>query len=170
MYVPVKGGEAAIAASLDVLARRRRGDSIVPELTVAQISEQMRGAVDRVMTEGALYDRDLAALALKQAQGDVAEATFLLRAHRATLRRMGHSAPIDFSAIRHDRHISATVKELPGGQILGATYDYTHRLLDFSLMEEAASSPLPEEAVSTSCAPPSSRCCDRLAGERREPE
>ena len=170
MYVPVKGGEAAIAASLDVLARRRRGDSIVPELTVAQISEQMRGAVDRVMTEGALYDRDLAALALKQAQGDVAEATFLLRAHRATLRRMGHSAPIDFSAIRHDRHISATVKELPGGQILGATYDYTHRLLDFSLMEEAASSPLPEEAVSTSCAPPSSRCCDRLAGEGREPE
>lgn len=78
MYVPVKGGEAAIAASLDALARRRRGDPSVPELTVAQIGEQMRGAVDRVMTEGALYDRDLAALALKQAQGDVAEATFLL--------------------------------------------------------------------------------------------
>lgn len=138
MYVPVKGGETAIAESLKALARNRRGDPSVPELSVTQIREQMRGAVDRVMTEGALYDRDLAALALKQAQGDVAEATFLLRAHRATLRRMGHCEPIDFLAMRHDRHISATAKELPGGQILGATYDYTHRLLDFSLMEGAA--------------------------------
>lgn len=158
MYVPVKGGEAAIAASLEALARARRGDPSVPELTVTQIREQMRGAVDRVMTEGALYDRDLAALALKQAQGDVAEAAFLLRAHRATLRRMGHSEPIDFLAIRHDRHISATSKELSGGQILGATYDYTHRLLDFSLMEEAASSP---QEVTGNPLPPSPNCCDR---------
>ena len=138
MYVPVKGGEAAIAESRAALARARRGDPAVPELTVAQIREQMRGAVDRVMTEGALYDRDLAALALKQAEGDVAEAAFLLRAHRATLRRIGHCEPLDFSAIRPDRHISATAKELPGGQVLGATRDYTHRLLDFSLMGEAA--------------------------------
>src|SRR5262249_51783697 len=26
----------------------------------------------------------------------------------------------------------------PGGQVLGATYDYTHRLLDFSLLAEGA--------------------------------
>ncbi|MCM2442942.1 carbon-phosphorus lyase complex subunit PhnI [Agrobacterium vitis] len=135
MYVPAKGGEVAIARSLEALARARRGDPDVPELTVAQIREQMRGAVDRVMTEGALYDRDLAALALKQAQGDLSEATFLLRAHRATLRRMGHCEPLEFTDICLDRHISATTKELAGGQILGATYDYTHRLLDFSLLE-----------------------------------
>jgi alpha-D-ribose 1-methylphosphonate 5-triphosphate synthase subunit PhnI len=29
--------------------------------------------------------------------------------------------------------VSATFKDVPGGQILGATFDYTHRLLDFSL-------------------------------------
>ncbi len=144
MYVPVKGGEAAVAASRDALARTRRGAPSIPELTVDQIREQMRLAVDRVMTEGALYDPDLAALALKQAQGDIAEAVFLLRAHRATLRRVGCSRPIDFSKIRYDRHISATSKEITGGQTLGATYDYTHRLLDFSLRDKAA---LPELAV-----------------------
>jgi alpha-D-ribose 1-methylphosphonate 5-triphosphate synthase subunit PhnI len=35
------------------------------------------------------------------------------------------------------RRISATFKDLPGGQVLGPTYDYTHRLLDFSLLDEA---------------------------------
>ena len=34
------------------------------------------------------------------------------------------------------RRISATFKDLPGGQILGPTYDYTHRLLDFRLAGE----------------------------------
>jgi alpha-D-ribose 1-methylphosphonate 5-triphosphate synthase subunit PhnI len=32
------------------------------------------------------------------------------------------------------RRISATFKDVPAGQILGPTYDYTHRLLDFSLL------------------------------------
>jgi alpha-D-ribose 1-methylphosphonate 5-triphosphate synthase subunit PhnI len=31
------------------------------------------------------------------------------------------------------RRISAVFKDLPGGQVLGPTYDYTHRLLDFEL-------------------------------------
>ena len=31
------------------------------------------------------------------------------------------------------RRISAVFKDLPGGQVLGPTYDYTHRLLDFGL-------------------------------------
>jgi alpha-D-ribose 1-methylphosphonate 5-triphosphate synthase subunit PhnI len=31
------------------------------------------------------------------------------------------------------RRISATFKDVPGGQILGPTFDYTHRLLDFDL-------------------------------------
>jgi alpha-D-ribose 1-methylphosphonate 5-triphosphate synthase subunit PhnI len=34
------------------------------------------------------------------------------------------------------RRVSATFKDLPGGQILGPTFDYTHRLLDFALMAE----------------------------------
>ncbi len=31
------------------------------------------------------------------------------------------------------RRVSATFKDVPGGQILGPTFDYTHRLLDFKL-------------------------------------
>ena len=85
------------------------------------------------MTEGALYDRPLAALAIKQAQGDLMEAVFLLRAYRTTLPRFGYSHPLDTGRMTIQRRISATYKDLPGGQVLGATYDYTHRLLDFSL-------------------------------------
>src|SRR5699024_5163876 len=34
------------------------------------------------------------------------------------------------------RRISASFKDIPGGQILGSTYDYTHRLLNFDLIDE----------------------------------
>nr|WP_319516550.1 carbon-phosphorus lyase complex subunit PhnI [uncultured Cohaesibacter sp.] len=133
MYVAVKGGEAAIKAAHELLADRRRGDRTLPAISLEQISEQMALAVDRVMSEGALYDRELAALAIKQARGDMIEAIFLLRAYRTTLPRMGYSKPVDTSAMQIHRRISATFKDLPGGQILGPTFDYTHRLLDPSL-------------------------------------
>ena len=133
MYVTVKGGEKAIDAAHAWLAEQRRGDPSVPELTVEQIAEQLGRAVDRVMGEGSLYDRNLAALAIKQSQGDLIEAAFLLRAYRTTLPRFAHSLPVDTSAMRAERRISAIFKDLPGGQILGPTYDYTHRLLDFAL-------------------------------------
>ncbi|MBU1237323.1 MAG: carbon-phosphorus lyase complex subunit PhnI [Gammaproteobacteria bacterium] len=138
MYVAVKGGERAIAQSHVLLADARRGDAAVPELSIAQIRGQMRLAVARVMSEGALYDEDLAALAIKQAAGDLIEAIFLLRAYRTTLPRLADSEPIDTSRMRLSRRISAAFKDLPGGQILGPTYDYTQRLLDFSLMDESA--------------------------------
>ncbi|MFN4282963.1 MAG: carbon-phosphorus lyase complex subunit PhnI [Alphaproteobacteria bacterium] len=138
MYVAVKGGEAAIDASLDQLARERRGDAAVPELSVAQIKQQMRLAVDRVMCEGSLYDPDLAALAIKQARGDLFEAVFLLRAYRTTLPRFGVTLPLDTAAMTVRRRISATFKDVPGGQILGPSFDYSHRLLDFALMDESA--------------------------------
>ena len=133
MYVTVKGGEQAIDAAHAWLAEERRGDTAVPELSVGQIAEQLGRAVDRAMGEGSLYDRDLAALAIKQSQGDLIEAAFLLRAYRTTLPRFAHSLPIDTSSMRAERRISAIYKDLPGGQILGPTYDYTHRLLDFTL-------------------------------------
>lgn len=142
MYVAVKGGEAAILASQDLLAETRRGDPGVPELSVAQIAGQMALAVAKVMNEGSLYDPDLAALALKQSQGDSIEAAFLLRALRTTLARFGSSAPLDTAAMAIRRRISATYKDLPGGQVLGPTYDYTHRLLDFGLLaSEPAEAP-----------------------------
>ena len=134
MYVAVKGGEQAILSSYRLLDQQRRGDLSVPELSIAQIRQQMKLAVDRVMTEGSVFDPELAALAIKQACGDLVEAIFLLRAYRATLPRLGSTQPLDTSKMVLDRRISATFKDLPGGQVLGPTYDYTQRLLDFSLL------------------------------------
>ncbi len=137
MYVAVKGGETAILNSYKLLAAQRRGDTTQPELSVAQICQQLKLSVDRVMTEGSVYDPELAALAIKQASGDLVEAIFLLRAYRATLPRLGSTCPLDTSHMQLNRRISATFKDLPGGQVLGPTYDYTQRLLDFSLLADA---------------------------------
>jgi alpha-D-ribose 1-methylphosphonate 5-triphosphate synthase subunit PhnI len=137
MYVAVKGGERAIEASWRLLDKSRRGDTRLPELSVGQIREQLRLSVARVMTEGSVYDEELAALAIKQAAGDLVEAIFLLRAYRTTLPRFGYTQPLDSEAMVVERRISATFKDVPGGQMLGATYDYTQRLLDFALMAEA---------------------------------
>lgn len=141
MYVAVKGGEKAIDNAHRLLSADRRGDPSVSEIEIAQISEQLSLAVDRVMTEGSLYDRELAALAIKQSRGDIVEAIFLLRAYRTTLPRLAVSLPIDTGEMRIDRRISATFKDLPGGQLLGPTFDYTHRLLDFMLAAERDSVP-----------------------------
>jgi len=152
MYVAVKGGEKAIASAHRLLAHERRGDPEIPELSLSQISGQLGRAVDRVMCEGSLYDRELAALAVKQACGDLIEAIFLLRAYRTTLPRFGSSEPLDTANMQVRRRISSTFKDIPGGQVLGPTFDYTHRLLDTGLeganvdephLAPAPSAPLP---------------------------
>ena len=140
-YVAVKGGERAIEAAHAWLAECRRGDPAVAELGLPQIAGQLARAVDRVMAEGSLYDRELAALAIKQAQGDLVEAAFLLRAYRTTLPRFAASLPVRTERMALRRRISAIFKDLPGGQVLGPTTDYTHRLLDFALAAEAPPPP-----------------------------
>lgn len=147
MYVAVKGGTAAIENSWRLLAAQRRGDTSLPELSVAQIRAQLSLAVDRVMSEGSLYDPELAALAIKQASGDLIEAIFLLRAYRTTLPRFGYSLPLDTARMNLTRRVSATFKDVPGGQVLGATYDYTQRLLDFALLAEGSDGGEQQEAV-----------------------
>ena len=147
MYVAVKGGERAIENAHRLLAHERRGDKDVPEVTLPQISEQLALAVDRVMSEGSLYDRELAALAIKQARGDMIEAIFLVRAFRATLPRFGASEPVETGRMQVRRRISSTFKDIPGGQILGPTFDYTHRLLDPRLAEGF----VPEEPATAAC-------------------
>ncbi|MFO7855637.1 MAG: carbon-phosphorus lyase complex subunit PhnI [Paracoccaceae bacterium] len=146
MYVAVKGGERAIENAHAWLAEERRGDPGVPELSVAQIREQMALAVNRVMAEGSLYDRDLAALAIKQARGDLIEAVFLVRAYRTTLPRFAHSRPVETGRMACIRRISATFKDAPGGQVLGPTFDYTHRLIDFALAAEGEAPEAPTAA------------------------
>lgn len=147
MYVAVKGGERAIENAHAWLAEERRGDTSIAELSIAQIREQLKLAVFRVMAEGSLYDPDLAALAIKQARGDLIEAIFLIRAYRTTLPRFGNSNPIDTAEMECERRISATYKDLPGGQVLGPTFDYTHRLLDFKLAADGETMEAPERAA-----------------------
>jgi alpha-D-ribose 1-methylphosphonate 5-triphosphate synthase subunit PhnI len=161
-YVAVKGGEQAIANAHAWLAEARRGDPAVPEVTLAQISEQLGRSVDRAMGEGSLYDRELGALAVKQAQGDLIEAAFLLRAYRTTMPRFGHSLPVDTAKMQLQRRISAVFKDLPGGQVLGPTYDYTHRLLDFALAAGAEVAPAPCGAADEGAMP---RVADILGHE-----
>lgn len=154
MYVAVKGGEKAIEAAHQLQAALRRGDSSTPELQTQQINQQLGLAVDRVMTEGGIHDRELAALAIKQACGDLVEAIFLLRAYRTTLPRLADSQPLATDQMRLERRISAVYKDLPGGQVLGPTYDYTHRLLDFMLLAEGEMPQAPRAAESLAQCPP----------------
>ena len=153
MYVAVKGGERAIENAHRLLARERRGDPALPDLSLDQISGQLTLAVDRVMSEGSLYDRELAALAIKQARGDLIEAIFLLRAFRATLPRFGTTEPLDTAVMNVRRRVSSTFKDVPGGQILGPTFDYTHRLLDPSLVTDAEVQELAQGTVENTSMP-----------------
>src|SRR5215469_9412050 len=107
MYVAAKGGERAIENAHRLLAHERRGDPAVPELTTEQIEGQLSLAVDRVMNEGSLYDRALAAVAVKQARGDLIEAIFLVRAFRATLPLSEAADPIDTAAMTLRWRVSA---------------------------------------------------------------
>ena len=134
----VKGGERAIDAAHAWLGVQRRGDVAEALVTTGQVMGQMGRAVDRVMAEGSLHDRELAARAILQAQGDLIEAAFLLRAYRTTLPRFGRSVPVETGAMLAWRRVSAIFKDMPGGQVLGPTYDYTHRLLDPALPDEPA--------------------------------
>ena len=134
-YVAVKGGIEAIENACRLFAwERSKGDS--KPLEVEQIRDQLYLAVDRVMGEGSLYAPDLAALALKQAAGDSFEASFMLRAYRATQPRLGYSLSANTEKMRIERRISSAFKDIPGGQLLGATSDYTLRLLDFELLKD----------------------------------
>jgi alpha-D-ribose 1-methylphosphonate 5-triphosphate synthase subunit PhnI len=169
MYVAVKGGERAIDNAHAWLADERRGDPAIPELSVAQIREQMALAVNRVMAEGSLYDSDLAALAIKQARGDLIEAIFLIRAYRTTLPRFGGSNPIETEDMACDRRVSATFKDAPGGQVLGPTFDYTHRLLDFKLAADGEGADVPTAAPSDGATPHIMSFLDREGLIQTEP-
>jgi len=167
MYVAVKGGERAIANAHALLADARRGDRATPEITTMQIDQQLALAVDRAMSEGSLYDREIAALAIKQARGDLIEAIFLVRAYRTTLPRFGFAEPFDTGAMAVRRRVSATYKDLPGGQVLGPTFDYTHRLIDFGL--RGASDPEPPATapaeIGAEAKAPMPRVTDIIAGD-----
>lgn len=135
-YVAVSGGREAIDASIALLRYYRSACDKDIELKV--IEAKLSLLVDRVMGEAGFYSKRYAALALKQCEGCVDEAVFLLRAYRSTLTRNYYSQTLNAANMRVVRRISSAFKDIRGGQILGATYDYTHRLLDFGLACEDA--------------------------------
>lgn len=143
-YTAMRGGLDAIARA-EALLRELAPDA-APDVATAQVRDHLRGAVDRVMSEGGLYDPDLAALAVRQAEGDLHEATLLLRAYRSTLPRLGYAPPVDGRELAIVRRITPAFKSTPGGQVLGRTRDYSQRLLDFGLVEPRQPSPAPAAA------------------------
>ncbi len=139
-YVAVKGGMEAIEAA-EAFVQEPQTRRTCHRSRSRQILAQQRAIVDQAMGEGSLYAPELAALAVKQAEGDTMEAAFLLRAFRSTLPRLGDTLPADAGEMRIRRRVSSTFKDIPGGQVLGRTRDYTQRLLDFSLMDGRAGHP-----------------------------
>ncbi len=133
-YVAVSGGKEAIEESIKLLSYYRSGSE--SNLELDSIINSMSLLVDRVMSEAGLYNPNYAALALKQCEGSIEEAVFLLRAYRSTLSRSYDTLIVDTEKMRVLRRISAAFKDIKGGQILGGTYDYTYRLINFDIENE----------------------------------
>ena len=149
-YVAVRANRDAIEAA-EALAGARAAAAPRP-LAIGQIDDQLGLAVDKVAAEGGVFDRELAALAVRQAEGDLIEASFLLRAYRSTLPRLGYSDPTSGAEMLVLRRISSVYRDIPGGQYLGATRDYAQRLLDFAFLNGGVARP---EARPEPAAPPS---------------
>ena len=135
-YVAVTGGEQAIEASLALLERERVSSGA--SIDVGLIADTLPELLAQVQSEGSLWAPDVAAVAVKQARGSVEEAVFLMRAYRSTLERLYESRTVDTGFMRVNRRISAAFKDIEGGQVLGATRDYSHRLIEFDLADETA--------------------------------
>jgi alpha-D-ribose 1-methylphosphonate 5-triphosphate synthase subunit PhnI len=145
-YVAARGGEEAIKRS-ELLYRTLNGR--LDRAMVQAIEQQLPYLVDRVMGEGSLFAPELAALAIAQTGGDLYEAVLLLRAYRSTQPRLAYAAPIRLDDILTVRRISAAFKDIPGGQILGPSLDYSHRILHLDVLDTDAdtSPPAPLHAV-----------------------
>jgi alpha-D-ribose 1-methylphosphonate 5-triphosphate synthase subunit PhnI len=135
MYVAAKGGENAIQQS-ERLFHALKGE-ITREL-IHEIMNTLPYLVDRVMGEGSLYAPELAALAIAQAGGDLYEAVLLLRAYRSTQPRLAYTEPVRPETMITVRRISAAFKDIPGGQVLGPSLDYSHRILNLDLLDGTA--------------------------------
>jgi alpha-D-ribose 1-methylphosphonate 5-triphosphate synthase subunit PhnI len=128
-YAAARGGLDAILAAEELMRAKRDGGAS-PPLEISQLTERLNLAVDRVMGEAGLWAPELAARALRQAEGDIIEAAHLLRAYRSTRPRLaaGLVTPADEMEIL--RRIVPAYRVPPGPQLLGRTLDYVGRLLD----------------------------------------
>jgi alpha-D-ribose 1-methylphosphonate 5-triphosphate synthase subunit PhnI len=145
-YVAARGGEAAILEA-ERLYRESLGSLTLERVRL--LEETMPYLLDRVMGEASLYAPELAALAIAQTGGDLYEAVLLLRAYRSTQPRLAYAAPLETEDVPTVRRVSAAFKDIPGGQVLGPTIDYSHRLLRMDVLrgEAALAVPPPEQVT-----------------------
>jgi alpha-D-ribose 1-methylphosphonate 5-triphosphate synthase subunit PhnI len=135
MYIAARGGEDAIQHS-EKFYQAQLGQ-LSPE-TIQTIQEQLPYLLDKIMGEASLYSPELAALALAQTGGDSYEAVLLLRAYRSTQPRIAYAETVSAEQVLTTRRISAAFKDIPGGQVLGPSLDYSHRLLRLDVLDGIA--------------------------------
>lgn len=123
MYATLPSGPAVDAAR--ALARARRS-AVGPRAQVAGLL----ALLDQVAAEAAVHAPEAAALALVQAEGDVARAVTLVRVWAATLPD-ADVLPVAAADVRVVRRVSATFPSIPGGQWLGVAAGEEERLLDW---------------------------------------
>jgi alpha-D-ribose 1-methylphosphonate 5-triphosphate synthase subunit PhnI len=145
-YVATRGGERAIAQS-ERLYRAELGP--IDAARVAEVRAALPMLIDRVMGEASLHEPDLAALALAQTGGDIYEAVLLLRAWRTTQPRLQVAEPVRQEGLFTHRRISAAFKDIPGGQILGPSLDYAHRILATDVLRGQTFVPDPVDPAAT---------------------
>jgi len=148
-YVAARGGEDAIQ-NAEHLYRELFGG--VSSERVQALEDALPYLLDRIMGEASLYAPQLAALALTQSGGDLYEAVLLLRAFRSTQPRLAYAFSVKLEESLTVRRISAAFKDIPGGQTLGPTLDYSHRVLMLEHLKESAS-PLPDALEAETAAP-----------------
>lgn len=130
-YVATRGGEEAIQQA-EHLFHALRGP--VDAELIRRIETNLPYLIDRIMGEAGLYAPELAALAVAQTGGDLYESVLLLRAYCSTQPRLAYAEPFAPDELFTVRRISAAFKDIPGGQVLGPTLDYSHRLLQLDLL------------------------------------
>lgn len=125
-YYAIKGGEEAIKNSLNFYSDLT---SHAQNIEDKSLIEGLTYSIDKVISEGSLYSKKLAATAIKRSAGDLLNASFFLRAHRSSCQRIGIAQEIDVNDMRLTRRISSAFKDIEGGQLLGPSNDYEIKLL-----------------------------------------
>jgi alpha-D-ribose 1-methylphosphonate 5-triphosphate synthase subunit PhnI len=159
-YSAARGGLDAILAAEELMRAKRDGGSS-PPLGIDQVTERLNLAVDRVMGEAGLWAPHLAAIALRQAQGDIIEAAHLLRAYRSTRMRLAEPVTVHADELEILRRIVPAYRVPPGPQLLGRTLDYVGRLLDTGSRPRSADPPDPAPAA---LEPPNAAAASALNG------
>lgn len=132
MYIAAKGGEEAIQQA-EAFYQFLNGELTLD--AIRTVEQKLPYLIDRVIGESSLYSPELAALAIAQTGGDLYEAVLLLRAYRTTQPRIAYAEPVHADECLTVRRISAAFKDIPGGQVLGPSLDYSHRLLRMDILD-----------------------------------